>query len=386
MTAPPTPTSAAGALRSARLIRAISQSDAAREIAALGHGREVPVAAAASLKTLLSRWENGHAVPEPQYRELLCELYQRTPAELGFAEEAPAAGGLRAGIAAAAAVGDTTLELWWEQLAVARRLDDELGAAGAAGVVHALVEQLATTLVHTVAAERRPGVARVLAAAAALAGHQSLDGAHHEQAWLRFDQSRAAATVAVAPAAEAEAATGLAAVLVDAGEPQAALTLLAAAPPPGPVAHIRWEAARGTAQAAIGDAERSRAAFSAAGLVLPGAIEVGAIEVVEPPATPVELADLHRWHGSALVAIGDHEAGARLLERSLAARPASIRHRAALHTELAVALRRSDPASATGHRREARELATRIGAKRLEARLTGAERPPAHDREGTRAR
>lgn len=41
-----------------------------------------------SLKTMLSRWENGHSVPEPPYRQLLSLAYQRTPEELGF----PAAG------------------------------------------------------------------------------------------------------------------------------------------------------------------------------------------------------------------------------------------------------------------------------------------------------
>ncbi len=51
-----------------------------RELAERG---EVDVASAASLKTQLSRWENG-TVPEEPYRTLLAELYERDLAELGI--------------------------------------------------------------------------------------------------------------------------------------------------------------------------------------------------------------------------------------------------------------------------------------------------------------
>ena len=44
---------------------------------------EVDVASAASLKTQLSRWENG-TVPDEAYRTLLAELYERELGELGI--------------------------------------------------------------------------------------------------------------------------------------------------------------------------------------------------------------------------------------------------------------------------------------------------------------
>lgn len=45
---------------------------------------DIPVMAAASLKTKLSRWENGHeAVSEP-YQRLFREIYGRANEELGF--------------------------------------------------------------------------------------------------------------------------------------------------------------------------------------------------------------------------------------------------------------------------------------------------------------
>ena len=43
---------------------------------------------AASLKTKLSRWENGHeAVGLPEYRRLFRDIYGRTDAELGLPVE-----------------------------------------------------------------------------------------------------------------------------------------------------------------------------------------------------------------------------------------------------------------------------------------------------------
>ncbi|MDD7965996.1 hypothetical protein [Actinomycetospora lemnae] len=51
-----------------------------RELAEAG---QVDVASAASLKTQLSRWENG-TVPDEPYRTLLAELYERELGELGI--------------------------------------------------------------------------------------------------------------------------------------------------------------------------------------------------------------------------------------------------------------------------------------------------------------
>ena len=51
-----------------------------RELADQG---QVDVASAASLKTQLSRWENG-TVPDEPYRTLLAELYESELGELGI--------------------------------------------------------------------------------------------------------------------------------------------------------------------------------------------------------------------------------------------------------------------------------------------------------------
>ena len=70
-------------LQAARRARGWSQPRAVSELMRLARWKGIRVASAASLKTQLSRWENGHVTPE-HYQGLLCELYKSTPGELGF--------------------------------------------------------------------------------------------------------------------------------------------------------------------------------------------------------------------------------------------------------------------------------------------------------------
>jgi transcriptional regulator with XRE-family HTH domain len=364
----------AGGLRAARAARGWSQSQAARELAALAGASGAPVAGAASLKTLLSRWENGHAVPEPQYRTLLSEIYGRTPAELGIAgppadpETTGAPARLRAALAVAAAVDEAALELWREQLHVAIRLDDELGSAGAGELVRALVERLDETVRHLIGPSRRAAVAAVLAPAATLAGAQELDRGRPDLAWQRYDCARTAAGEAGLPDAVADAVAGQATVLVDIGEASRAVALLDAAEPELPhTTRPRLAGARAGAAAALGDADSALRAIAAAS-ERPSWVDVAELAVA------VELADLHRWHGHALAVLGDPAAAAPL-RRALSAPPRSVRHRAAVHADLALALAPEHPQDAAHHARAARELAERIGSARTEARLA-ALRPP----------
>ena len=60
-----------------------SQTTAVTRLRELAEAGRVHVASAASLKTQLSRWENG-TVPEEPYRTLLAELYGRELADLGI--------------------------------------------------------------------------------------------------------------------------------------------------------------------------------------------------------------------------------------------------------------------------------------------------------------
>lgn len=70
-------------LQAARRARGWSQPRMVWELMRLAERKKVNVASAASLKTQLSRWENGHVTPD-YYQALLCELLRSTPGELGF--------------------------------------------------------------------------------------------------------------------------------------------------------------------------------------------------------------------------------------------------------------------------------------------------------------
>jgi transcriptional regulator with XRE-family HTH domain len=367
-------------LRAARAAAGWSQSAAAARLAELAGARGAAVAGAASLKTQLSRWENGHALPEPLYRDLLSELYERTPAELGIAPVAdpasPAGSGparFRAALATAGAAGRAGAALWWDQLAAIRRLDDELGAAGAGGAVDAQIERLTGIVRHALDPAARTELAAVLAAVSSLGGAQSLDRGRHDQAWLRYAGALAAARAAGLPVAAARAIAGQAEVLVDVGEAPAAVELLRHAEPvEDAVAAIRLASARALATAAAGDQDAAHAAITEAR----HRWRAGPVDVVHPlDGPPVLLADLDRWHGHALVDLGE-SAAVEPLDRALTADRPAARERAQIHADLAVALRAERPGAAAEHAATARALAAGIGSERVVARLASGSRGP----------
>lgn len=350
------------ALRTARTAKGWSQSGAARELAALARALHTSVAGAGSLKTQLSRWENGHAVPEPHYRDLLAQLYDRTPAELGLEPppSATSADGLRGSLAAAAAVDAGVLALWREQLTITHRLDGELGASGSAGPLRALVDQLDRTLRYCVTAEQRRPVAAVLAEAAVLAGDLALDSGDPDTAWVTLRTAHAAAVEAGAERTRADAAAALADVLVETGAAHAALALLADEPRSsgGPAARVA--AARGLAAAATGDRQGVERSFAAARSA------AGTLDVIHPSST-VTVAALDGWWGHALVTLGHDDAEAPL-RRALDAGP-GVRDRATLLADLALTLAGSAPDRSAECARAATDLAARIGSERVAARL-----------------
>lgn len=198
--APPPPSDRPGAgpaLRAARDRRGWSQSEAARALAALVAGSG-GTARAASLKTQLSRWENGHAVPDAAHRALLAELYETTPAGLGLADEPgpdPVDGAtrLRAALERTAAVGKEELDLLRAQWAATSALDERLGTAAAHDAVSAVVVQLREPVAHA----REPHLLRslggLLAAAALRLGDQERDRAAPDRAWAAYVEAESAA-------------------------------------------------------------------------------------------------------------------------------------------------------------------------------------------------
>ncbi|MCW0215143.1 MAG: helix-turn-helix domain-containing protein [Pseudonocardia sp.] len=363
-------------LRAARAARGWSQSDAARELAALGRARGAPTAVAASLKTQLSRWENGHATPDPPSRALLAELYDTDEAALGLVPRGPAPTGpaptrgrhrLAAALAEAAAVDDSALDLLGEQLRLAGRLDHRLGPAGAGEVLEALVARLTVLTDHTVVPGRRRAVAALLAEAAALAGDLALERGAIDEAWERHGRSRAAALEAGHEVLADRAIAGRASALREAGLHDDALRLLEGHAGVWPVL------ARGEVHAAAGRTSAARTDFATA--------EAGATRRAHPrpdvvvPALAIDVGLVHRRRDRALARSGDPVVlDALRVTAEDGERP--VRERLAATTGLALGLAHGGPGTegarreAAERRREALLLGLRIGADAVRATLS----------------
>lgn len=80
---------AATPLQRARLELGWKQSRVIAELTSCARRQGIRVASQASLKTMLSRWENGSGQPDAVYRRLFCAIYQRDDEELGFTDAEP---------------------------------------------------------------------------------------------------------------------------------------------------------------------------------------------------------------------------------------------------------------------------------------------------------
>ncbi len=384
-------------LRAARAARGWSQTGAARALGALARHRGVAVATAASLKTQLSRWENGHATPDAPYRALLAELYAGSDLglETAVAPATPPGERLRARVAAAGAVDAEVVALWEQQLTALQGLDDRLGS-GAADAVRALTAQLDAVLPHLPDPPRRRAVAVLLARSALLAGDQSLDADDPDDAVARYARAGEVARSVGASDLAVRAALGHAEALIEAGAPDAALAVVEHAPPVPPWARaVRAVAA--LARAAAGDHAGARRALDRradsevpdgipgtadrttppAGLVVeldPGVAQ-RVDRAADPEAAEPDPAAVEHRRGRALALLGDPAAVGHL-ERALAAGPGSCRVRAAVHADLAHALAAAGRTDAAArHADTAGDLARRTGSRRV-GRL-GPQRPPA---------
>ena len=201
-----------------------------RLLAERAEARNVSIMTPASLKTKLSRWENGHeAVGLADYRRLFREVYGRTSAELGFPDDDTAgpAGELRARLAVARTVDAASVDTFRSVVDDMRRLDRQFGAMAQLDQLRAHIDQVENLLVHAPAAGQRAALAGALAEASALAGWQALDRADLDQAWRRHEQAKHAAREAEAPHLLAHATAQQAYVLVGLDETDAAAAQVA---------------------------------------------------------------------------------------------------------------------------------------------------------------
>src|SRR3954449_3463183 len=77
-----TSSQAATPLQAARLEIGWKQAQTIRALLQAAADDGVTIATERSLKTMLSRWENGHDSPDALDQRLLCRIYGQTPEEL----------------------------------------------------------------------------------------------------------------------------------------------------------------------------------------------------------------------------------------------------------------------------------------------------------------
>lgn len=327
----------------------------------------LPIASKTSLKTKLSRWENGKEQPSKVYQRLFREIYGRTNTELGFpekSEEDPEATELRERLAIARTIDQETIEVFRRQVDHVRHVDRRFGGLPLLDQLRSQIDQVHHLLSYGTG-NQRPALARVLGEASTLAGWEALDRAAPGQAWTHYERAKAAAREAGSSALLAHATAEQAFVLLDLDDTTAAVEQLAHARTladhtTGPLLRAWLAAAHGEALAAAGHADDARRAFDIANTLLPP-------DPVDPELPFVFLGDSHldRWRGHALTRIGASEAIDQLT-RALTRIPAGfVRARSGLLINLAYAHATSgDRNAALAHARQARRLATQIRSDR----------------------
>lgn len=264
-----------------------------------------------SLKTKLSRWENGHEpVSSPIYRRLFRDIYGRTNEELGFPPEHVdgEAAELQARIALARNVDAATVDLFRRQVDQARHVDRRFGGITLLDQLRSQIEQVEGLLTYGTGRGHRDELAAVLVEASTLAGWEALDRNAIGQAWGHYERAKSAAREAGSVPLLAHATAEQAFVLIELGEREPALEQLSysralANNVATPLLRTWLAAAHGEGYAANGRLYEALAAFDEARSIIP----------TDPrdPALPfVFLGDSHldRWRGNALARLGAPDA------------------------------------------------------------------------------
>jgi tetratricopeptide (TPR) repeat protein len=331
---------------------------------------------------MISRWENGHVeVTDPGYRRLFREFYGRTNEELGFPTDltSDSAEELRDRLVIARSIDRDTLDLFQRQVNDLRNSDQRFGAVVVLDQLNALVRQIESVRTFSVSVQHRERLAATLTDARTLAGWTALDRGSQVQAWHYHEDAKVSAREADSPHLLAHAAAQQAVILLDIGEPAAAVELLEyaryVAENRAPSLLQTWlAAAHGEGLAAAGRRDESLRAFDDASSLLP-------TNPVDPEMPFLLLNDGHlaRWRGSALLRLGDQdtisqlEAAARHLDSS--ARSA-VRGQTGMYVDLAFAYAAAgDSRGALEYAQKARQLASRIGSDRQRQRLATLELP-----------
>ncbi|WIX83312.1 tetratricopeptide repeat protein [Amycolatopsis carbonis] len=334
----------------------------------------VPVMSATSLKTKLSRWENGREAVSQPYRRLFRDIYGRTSEELGFPEEEAndEADELISRLALARSVDSEIVEVFKRQVDQARHVDRRLGGLSQLDQLRSNIDQLQGLLGFSTMNGQRQALAGVLTEASALAGWEALDRNAIRQAWEHHETAKAAAREAGSPILLAHSTAQQAFILIDLGEVQAAVGQLAearaladrSAPP---VLRAWMAAAHGEGLSAAGQRDDALRAFDAASAHLP-------TDPVDPALPFLFLGGAHldRWRGNALSKLGEPDAIQQLTTALPLVPPDFVRARTGMLVDLAFAYAAAGDRDATlAHARQARRLAAQIKSDRQLHRLSG---------------
>ncbi|MFB9304931.1 tetratricopeptide repeat protein [Kibdelosporangium philippinense] len=236
----------------------------------------VPVMSATSLKTKVSRWENGHEAVSAQYQRLFRDIYGRTNEEVGFLPEQDDsdADELVARITVARRIDADMVERFRQQVENARHVDRRFGGVVLLDQLRSTIKQLEGLLTFSTAQGHREALAGILTEASALAGWEALDRAAFNQAWDHHERAKAAAHQAESPVLLAHATAQQAFILIDLGEIRGAVDLLesarSVAEHTAPSLLRAWlAAAHGEGLAAAGRRDDALRAFDTANALVP---------------------------------------------------------------------------------------------------------------------
>jgi tetratricopeptide (TPR) repeat protein len=349
--------------------------DVIRMLAQRAATLDVGIMTPTSLKTKLSRWENGHESVSDPYRRLFRDVYGRTNEELGFPvddEEDGEAAQLCSRLAIARSVDAQTVEVFRRQVDNARHVDRQFGGITVLDQLRSNISQVEELLRFSTGQGQRAALAGVLTEASALAGWEALDRNAIRQAWEHHETAKTAAREADSPILLAHSTAQQAFILIDLGEPEAAVHQLAEArnlaKQAAPGLLRSWlAAAHGEGLAAAGHRDEALRAFDAADELLPS-------DPVEPALPFLFLAGAHldRWRGNALCTLGEPDAIDQLTN-TLPRLPSSfVRARTGMLVDLAIAHAAAGDREATlNYTRQAKRLAAQIKSDRQLRRLSG---------------
>ncbi|WP_086831242.1 regulator [Streptomyces sp. NRRL B-24572] len=366
-------------LRAIRTARGWSQDRLVHEMRRFAEQRLLDIAAAASLKTYISEWENGRRTITDRYAAILRPLLGATDAELRGETEAqePQADGyadLLSRIDAAGSLSESMVPSFLAQTELLRTMDRQMGATGLVDQMNGHLAAMEEALTFAVLPGMRRPIATALAGASTLAAWQALDAGAVDRAWRRYELAKKAAQDADSPLYLAHAMGEQAYVLAEAGRPQLAVELVRDAQrtqPERQSPRLRaWLAAAEAELCAAAGPEMESAARSAlerATALLP---DDGETRDADMLSIFLNTGHLTRWRGNVLAKLGDASAMEELYASLDSADDSFVRANSGLYCDLTQAhLARGELDDARSHLQKARLLANRTGSVRFRRRV-----------------